>query len=137
MKKLLAIMIVGIFMLGSGLVLAKDMECQCKCQGPPNKEMGQMQEDWEARRLDRMAKELNLTADQKAKIGAIMDKTKEDMAAVRDASEKKVKAVLTPDQAKKLDEMKAEMRKRMDERKGKGMEMREKHRHGDGPMKEQ
>ncbi len=138
----------GIFVMGSGLALAKEMKKECPVA--PEKKMEQKKEDWQAKRLDRTAKELNLTAEQKdkiaaifkenaAKVKAVMDKAKKDMNSIRDTGDKKFKAVLTPEQAKKHDEMKAEMQKKMEAGKGKGrMEKRERKRHGDGPpMKEE
>lgn len=147
MKKLLAVMIVGLFVLGSGLALAKEMKKECPVA--PDKKVEQKKEDWQAKRLDRMAKELNLTAEQKEKIAAIfkendikvktvMDKAKKDMNAIRDTNEKQIKAVLTPEQAKKHDEMKAGMQKKMGGERGKGrMEMKERGRHGERPMMEE
>ncbi len=132
MKKLLGVVLVSVFMLGAGLALAREMQRQCQRPCAPDGKMEQKQGDWQAKRLDRMAKELNLTAEQKNKVSAIMDKTQEEMKAVRDAREKKVKAVLTPDQAKKFDEMKAEMQKKMGEGRGMGrMRMRERHKNGE------
>ena len=147
MKKLWALAIVGVFMLGSGLALAQEMKGECP--GPPEKKMEQKREDRQTERLNRLAKDLNLTAEQKDKIGAIfkenetkakaaMDKTREEMKTLRDAGEKKIKAVLTPEQAKKFEEMQAEMRKKMGEGKGKGrMEKREKCHPDDGPPPEE
>lgn len=148
MKKFLAVVIVGIFVMGSGLALAKDMQGECKVA--PDKKMEQKKKNWQTKRLERMAKELSLTTEQKDKVAAIfkendakakavMDKAKEEMNAIRDTGDKQVKAVLTPEQVKKYDEMKAEMQKKMGEGRGKGrIEMREKGRHGDGPpMKEE
>ncbi len=151
MKKLLAVVIVGIFMLGAGVVFAKEM--QGEGPGPRERKMERKdyrmekgKEDWQAKRIERMDRNLNLTAEQKDKVAAIfkendaktkaaMDKAKKEMDAIRDAGHKKVKTVLTPEQAKKFDEMKAEMQKKMGEDKGKGrMGMRERHRHRNCPM---
>jgi len=84
-------------------------------------------------RLEMMQKELNLTADQTAKIKAIFEDGRAQMAAQRDstasqedrrakmmslreAENTKVKAVLTDDQKVKFDAMEARMRERNRER---------------------
>lgn len=143
MKKLWAAVIVGVFMMGSGLALAK--EIQGECPGSPDTKREQKREDWQAKRLDRMAKDLNLSVEQKDKIAAIfkendakakvvMDKVKEDMDAIRATGDKQVKEVLTPEQVQKYDKIKEEMQKKVGEGRGKGrMEMRERDRHRDGP----
>lgn len=74
-------------------------------------------------RLQMLAEELELTADQKAKIGPMLkneaeqlkaihddkslsdDQKKEKAKAVREEGRKSISAVLTPEQAKKLSEM--------------------------------
>lgn len=122
MKKLLTVMIVSIFVLGSGLVLAK--EARVDSPGMPGQKMAQKKEDWQSKRLERMATDLNLTAEQKDKIAgifkgndvkikAVMEKAKEELNAIRDTGEKQIKAILTPEQVKKFDEMKAERQKKM------------------------
>lgn len=73
--------------------------------------------------LDRLAEELGLTADQKAKLGPIMKHQQEEMQALRkdeslsqeqrrekgralrEENQKAIAAILTPEQAKKFAEM--------------------------------
>jgi Spy/CpxP family protein refolding chaperone len=77
-------------------------------------------------RLEMLAQELNLTADQKAKIAPLLkhegeqmkavrddqslsqDQKKEKAKAIREEGQKAIAAVLTPEQAKKLAEMRAQ-----------------------------
>ncbi|MDD5491582.1 MAG: hypothetical protein PHV60_02740 [bacterium] len=139
MKKLLAVIIVGIFVLGSGLAVAK--EAPVDNPGVPDQKMGQQREDWQAKRLERLSKELNLTAEQKekvagifkesdAKIKAVMEKAKEDLNTIRDTGGKQIMAILTPEQARKFDEMNAERQKKMSGERSKDMmKMEERPRH--------
>jgi periplasmic protein CpxP/Spy len=77
------------------------------------------------KRLERLTKELNLTADQKGKVEAIlkehadkskaeMQKMQEGMKADREAMDQGIKGVLTPEQAAKFDKMQADKKMKMD-----------------------
>ncbi|MBL0057941.1 MAG: hypothetical protein IPP35_02215 [Elusimicrobia bacterium] len=70
-------------------------------------------------RVDQMAKALSLTADQKAKVKAVLEsdweaklaqmkEMGEKMKAMKEASDAKIKALLNPDQQAKFDKMCAE-----------------------------
>jgi len=94
---------------------------------PPNGRGGRMNPE---RQLERMTKELNLSADQVAQIKAIDDDTQKQMMAVRDdstiaradkrakmmdirkASQDKIRGVLNDEQKTKYDAMVAKMRER-------------------------
>jgi len=62
--------------------------------------------------LDRMAQELNLTAEQKAKLTTIFQAQREKMKARHEAMEGKLRSILTPEQQAQLDQMKAERQER-------------------------
>lgn len=111
MKKLLAVMIASFFIFGVGLALAEGMKGEHKMD--------------QGKKLERLTKELKLTADQKNKVEAIlkeeqpqrqaiMDKMNADMKAINDASDQKIKAVLTPDQVKLYDQMQMKHQKKME-----------------------
>jgi len=88
--------------------------------------------------LDRLAEELGLTADQKAKLGPIMKHQQEQMQALRkdeslsqeqrrekgralrEENQKAIAAVLTPEQAKKFAELRERGPRGGGERPGKG-----------------
>ncbi len=63
-------------------------------------------------RLERMAENLNLTADQQTKIRAIFDEKHSKMKALHEESHKKVLAVLTPEQKEKFEKQREERKKR-------------------------
>jgi Spy/CpxP family protein refolding chaperone len=65
---------------------------------------------WQEKRVEKMVKDLDLTAEQKDKIAAVMKESDEarkaemeKMKALRQDEEQKIKAVLTPEQAQKYD----------------------------------
>ncbi len=74
--------------------------------------------------LAKIAKELNLTTDQKAQFKTILTEQSEKIQAIREDSRGKMRAVLTPDQQAKWDKMKSEHamksepKKEMNEMKG-------------------
>lgn len=116
MKKFVAVLVALLFVTSAGLALAEGMKCECKMD-----KTGKGQD----KRVERLAKELKLTEDQKAKVTAILkedepqmkalqDKMMADQKAIRDASDQKIKAVLTPDQAKQYDQIKEKHQKKMD-----------------------
>jgi len=121
MRKFVAMLIALFFIAGAGLALAEGMKCESNMD-----KQGKGQE----KRVNRLAKELKLTEDQKTKVAAIfkedepqmkvfMDKMMADMKVMRDASDQKVKSILTPDQAKQYDQIKEKHQKKMDEKMGK------------------
>ena len=116
-----------------GLVYAKDDKECSKC----DKKMEQCTVKKDKKHLDKMAKELNLTADQKDKVAAIMKETgenrktemqkmRENAKAEMEATDKKIEAVLTPDQVQKFEKMKADRKEKMDKK------MKKDHSHGEG-----
>lgn len=111
-------------LLTFGLTLMAQSEPQ---GGPPQGERRRPMMQSPEERLDRLAKDLNLTDDQKAKIKPILEKEADQMKALRedtsmsredrrskfmDVQQKSyegIKAVLNPDQQKKYDEMRERM----------------------------
>ena len=126
--------------LGVGTLMVQDTSAPPPApQGESTRPMGrpgpmQMQE----RMLDRMTKELNLSADQVTQIKTIQGDTNKQMLALRDdtstapedkrekmmsirkGSMDKVRGVLTDDQKTKFDAMEAQMRERREGRRGGG-----------------
>jgi Spy/CpxP family protein refolding chaperone len=113
MKKIMAIVAAGLFIVSAGLVLAEGMKGESK--PAPATKMDQ-KVPWLEKMLDNMTKDLNLTAVQRDKIGAIvmdnelqakevMDKMREELNTLRLASEQKMKAVLTKEQVTKYDQV--------------------------------
>jgi Spy/CpxP family protein refolding chaperone len=92
---------------------------------------------WQEKRVEKMAKKLDLTKEQKEKVAAIFkesgdkiqaetQKMQEAKKAIREDESQKIKAVLTPDQAQKYEKMQAERKEKM-EKKEKKMDKRDKH----------
>jgi Spy/CpxP family protein refolding chaperone len=109
MKKVFALFFVGMLMVqGFGLAFADE------------KDQSKMHE----KRIEKLTKELNLTADQKDKVSSILkesgEKIKAEMEKVREVikqdTDQKIKAVLTPEQAVKYDAQKAERRAKMEKK---------------------
>ena len=78
-------------------------------------------------RLEKMTKDLNLTPDQKEKVGAIlkeqgeknkadMQKCQDTMKANRDSLDQNIKSVLTPEQVTKFEKMQADRKAKMDKK---------------------
>lgn len=108
-----------------------DKEC-----GKCDKKMEQAMEKKHQKHLDKMAKDLNLTADQKDKVAAIMKEAgesrkaemkqaRENAKAKMEATDKKIEAVLTPDQVQKFEKMKADRKAKMEKK------MKKCHSHGE------
>lgn len=68
--------------------------------------------------FEKMAKELNLTAEQKPKVESLMKEQHEKMKALHEETHEKLKQLLTPEQAAKLDKMKEEHKQRWKNRRG-------------------
>lgn len=73
------------------------------------------------KRADRLAKELNLSPEQKEKVAAIlkesgerrkaeMRKNRESMNTARDEADRKISMTLTPEQAQKFEKLRAEQK---------------------------
>jgi Spy/CpxP family protein refolding chaperone len=129
MKKTAAMLLGCIIALQvCGFVYASDdKECK-KCE---KKCMGQNTEKMQAKHLDKLTKELNLTPEQKDKISAIMkesgekkkaemQKMRENAKAEMEAKDKSIDAVLTPEQAQKFENMQAERKAKMEKKMKKG-----------------
>ncbi|GAA5110785.1 Spy/CpxP family protein refolding chaperone [Alloalcanivorax gelatiniphagus] len=76
------------------------------------------------RMVEHMAKELDLNADQQARIKTIMEEQGKKMRALHDETESRVKAVLTPEQQAKAEAMRDKRREKWEERKEKMQERR-------------
>lgn len=77
----------------------------------------------DGRRMERMATELGLSEEQRAKIAAIMEKHRAEMEASNDDRQEarqglrsEIESVLTPEQRAKMRAQQAERRKRFEER---------------------
>jgi protein CpxP len=118
---LIAALALGTLLAGANLASAQDAK---GTNAPAN---GKKRGGTPAERVDRMATELNLTADQKTKVTAQFEEDgkkmrelradtsvpreqqREKMRAIRDASDKKLKTILTPDQWDKLQKQREAM----------------------------
>jgi len=75
---------------------------------------------WEAKRVDKLTKDLNLDADQQSKISGIIKDNEaarqaeyEKLKAIKQDEDQKIKAVLTPEQVQKYDKMEAQRMEKM------------------------
>ncbi len=73
---------------------------------------GEAGKDWMEWRLERLEKRLNLTAEQKPKVEAILKEQREKMRAVHEETQEQLKQVLTPAQAEKFEAMRRERKER-------------------------
>lgn len=64
-----------------------------------------------AKRLERLTENLNLTAEQKAKLEPILKEQEEKFKTIREETHKRMQEVLTKEQLTKMDEMKKQRRK--------------------------
>jgi len=113
---LIAAVAVGLLTAGTTLVRAQD-------NTPPPKE-GKKGRPTVEQRVDRLAKELNLTDDQKTKVKDLFEDSakkmreipreerRDKMPALLEAENKKMKEILKPDQWTKYQEIQKEMRQR-------------------------
>lgn len=137
MKKT-AIMLVAFVLSAQVGMLSAGQKAGCACCGGGEMQCGMEQSRGKGPegRLERMSKDLNLTAEQKEKISAIvkesgekmkeaMQKARESGKAAREETDKQIKAVLTPEQAQKFEAMQVEREKKMEKKMGSG------HHHGD------
>jgi Spy/CpxP family protein refolding chaperone len=114
MKRIVAVLFAGVVVMqAAGLAFA----------GCP-KDAGKQQE----KRVEKMARRLDLSAEQKTKIAAIlaasdekmraeMQKIREAAQAARAETEQQIKAVLTPEQAQKFEKQLADRKARMEKKK--------------------
>lgn len=58
-----------------------------------------------AQKMEMMAKELGLTAEQKSKVSTIFEEQKAKFHAIHEETKARLKTVLTPEQAKKFEDM--------------------------------
>jgi len=68
-------------------------------------------------KVERLAKKLNLTADQKTKVEAIFKQQKEKFNAIKEETRIRMQDVLSSDQMKELDQIKQQRKQRKQERK--------------------
>ncbi len=72
-------------------------------------------------RIERLAKDLDLSAEQKAKLQEVFDEEKTKREALREETHQRMQTVLTPDQMTKFEELKKQRhekwQKRREERK--------------------
>jgi len=113
MKKAVAVVCAGILVvMACGLVSA---------------DQGKEKSKWQEKRIEKMAKDLNLTADQKEKVSAIwkengdkrdaeMQKNRDAMKAIKDDEDQQIKALLTPEQSQKYEKQQAERKEKMDKK---------------------
>lgn len=59
-----------------------------------------------AKKMERLEKELSLTADQKSQMEALFKEQKTKFKAIREETQSQMQTILTPDQYTKLEEMK-------------------------------
>src|SRR5262249_44680806 len=90
---------------GAALTVAPDLLAH-------SKDFKEHRQEWQERRLERMSEELNLTADQKAKIKALFDDQRAKMKALHEETRTKMMALLTPDQKAKLEKLREEKGKK-------------------------
>jgi len=106
-----------------GLSFAMDDKMECKS----DKKMMEEQ----AKHLEKMTKDLNLTPDQKSKVEVIlkekgdkmkaeMQKMQDDKKAIKDEADQKIKDILTPEQLQKFDKIQAEHKAKMEKKMKKG-----------------
>ena len=63
-------------------------------------------EQYRAKKIERLDKELSLTDDQKSKIDALFKQNGEKFKAIREETQSQLKTILTPEQHSKLQELK-------------------------------
>ncbi len=120
---LLYLLITGALLLFTASALCQEQPSGQEQQAPPGPGRRGMMMMSPQERLDAMAKQLNLTDDQKTKIKPILEQEHEKMQAlrqdtslsredrmskmmeIRKSTSDEIKKVLTPDQQKKFDEM--------------------------------
>ena len=121
MKRLMMIAVSALLMMGMS-AFAQEAQPQQGQQGGEGQRRGGMMMSPE-QRANRMAEQLGLSDDQKAKVQKIYEDSAKDMQSMQGASREdrmakmqetneKVKAVLNDDQKKKFDEMQQRMRDR-------------------------
>lgn len=125
MKRMIAVMLACIFTVQVyGVCFAMDDKGE-GMQG--KKKMEQTMEKRQAKHVEKMTKELNLTPEQKTKLEAIlkengdnmkaeMEKMKETHKTMQEAKDQKIKEILTPEQAQKFDKMKEENKAKMEKK---------------------
>ncbi len=89
-----------------------------------DKDMGKHHE----KHLDRMATELELTAEQKEQLRAVHEEQHEKFKALHDEKKQKINAILTEEQQEKMQELREEKREKMKEHMGKRQERRDENR---------
>jgi Spy/CpxP family protein refolding chaperone len=116
MKKAVALVFAALFAVQlAGTAFAGDKKCQGK---------------WQEKRVERLTKDLSLTAEQQGKITSIfkendekhkaeMEKMREAMKAEKAETDQKIQAILTPEQNQKFETMKAERQAKMEKMKEK------------------
>ncbi len=141
MRKVSVVMMAGVFaLLVAGSAYAKEGKKGCPQCGMDN--MEKSAEKWHEKRLDKMAKKLDLSTEQKDKISAIMkengekmkaemEKMRESHKAMREENQKKMNEVLTPEQQKKFAEMKPGKHEKTGKHEKKCKGMKKGCRHGD------
>lgn len=63
-------------------------------------------EQYRAKKIERLDKELSLTDDQKSKIDTLFKQNGEKFKALREETQSQLKTILTPEQYSKLEELK-------------------------------
>lgn len=106
MKRTVAMLFAGLLLVQSS-AFAADAE---------QKELGGFQE----KRVEKLAKDLSLSPDQKQKVSAIFSQTANEIKAelakiksIKDAADQKMKEALSPEQYQKYEKMKAERKSQM------------------------
>lgn len=70
------------------------------------------------RRIERLTKELNLTAEQKTKVEALFKEQHEKFKAIRDETKTRLGTILSPEQMAKMEEMKKQRQEKWRHKKG-------------------
>lgn len=73
---------------------------------------GEADKDWMEWRLERLEKRLDLTAEQKPKVEAILREQRQKMRTVHEQTRERLKQVLTPEQAEKFERLREEKKER-------------------------
>jgi hypothetical protein len=127
MKKLLPMLLAGAMAVSvCGAMFADDMDYN-KSNKDSNTTMDQKMAKMQAKKLDKLTKDLALTPDQKSKVSDIMRSTGDQKKALitkmesdeknlRDSEDAQIKAVLTADQQVKYDKMIMEHQAKMEKK---------------------
>ncbi|WP_020565479.1 hypothetical protein [Methylosarcina fibrata] len=75
-------------------------------------------DDYHGRKVERLAKDLNLTAEQKTQVEALFKEQHEKFKALHEETNSKLKTILTPEQMTKMEEMQKQHQEKWSHKKG-------------------